>query len=42
MEGELQDQVQLDQELEEWLSPRVSQSVHGLFFEELNQECTQI
>ena len=31
MEGELQDQVQLGQDLEEWFSPRGSQSVHGFF-----------
>ena len=38
MEGEYQDQGQLDQDLEEWLSPRGSQSVHGFFSEEENQE----
>ena len=38
MEGEFQDQGQLDQDLEEWLSPRGSQSVHGFFSEEDNQE----
>ena len=41
MEGEFQDQRQLDQELEEWLSPRGSQSVHGFFSEEENQESIQ-
>ena len=41
MEGELQDQGQLDQELEEWLSPRGSQSVHGFFSEEEKQEFIQ-
>ena len=41
MEGELQDQVQLDQELEEWLSPRGSQSVHGFFSEEKKQQSIQ-
>ena len=34
MEGEFQDQGQLDQDLEEWLSPRGSQYVHGFFSEE--------
>ena len=34
MEGEFQDQGQLDQDLEEWLSLRGSQSVHGFFSEE--------
>ena len=38
MEGEFQDQEQLDQELEEWLSPRGSQSVHVFFSEEKKQE----
>ena len=38
MEGEFQDQGQLDQELEEWLSPRGSQSVHGFFYEEEKQQ----
>ena len=38
MEGEFQDQGQLDQYLEEWLSPRGSQYVHGFFFEEEKQE----
>ena len=38
MEGEFQDQGQLDQDLEEWLSPRGSQSVHGFFSEEEKQE----
>ena len=42
MEGEFQDQGQLDQELEEWLSPRGSQSVHGFFSEEENQESIRI
>ena len=37
MEGELQDQGQLDQDLEEWLSSRGSQSVHGFFSEEEKQ-----
>ena len=41
MEGEFQDQGQLDQELEEWLSPRGSQSVHGFFSEEEKQEPIQ-
>ena len=38
MEGEFQDQGQLDKDLEEWLSPRGSQSVHDLFSEEEKQE----
>ena len=38
MEGKFQDQGQLDQDLEEWLSPRGSQSVHGFFSEEEKQE----
>ena len=38
MEGEFQDQGQLDQDLEEWLSPRGSQCVHGFFSEEEKQE----
>ena len=41
MEGELQDQGQLDQELEEWLSPKGSQSVHGFFSEEEKQQSIQ-
>ena len=41
MEGEFQDQVQLDQELEEWLYPRGSQSVHGFFSEEEKQQSIQ-
>ena len=41
MEGEFQDQGQLDKELEEWLSPRESQSVHGFFSEEEKQESIQ-
>ena len=42
MEDEFQDQGQLDQELEEWLSPRGSQSVHGFFSEEEKQESIRI
>ena len=38
MEGELQDKGQLDQDLEEWLSPRGGQSIHGFFPEEEKQE----
>ena len=38
MKGEFQDQGKLDQDLEEWLSPRGSQSVHGIFSEEDKQE----
>ena len=42
MEVELQDQGQLDQDLEEWLSPRGSQCVHGFFSEDENQESIRI
>ena len=42
MEDEFQDQGQLDQDLEEWLSPRGIQSVHGFFSEEEKQESTRI
>ena len=42
MEVEFQDQGQLDQDLEEWLSPRGSQSVHGFFSEEEKQESIRI
>ena len=42
MEGEFQDQGQLDQYLEEWLSPRGSQSVHVFFSEEEKQEYIRI
>ena len=38
MEGESQDQGQLDQYLEEWLSPRGGQSAHGFFSEEEKQD----
>ena len=38
MISEFQDQEQLDQELEEWLSPRGSQSVHGFFSKEDKQQ----
>ena len=38
LEGELQDQGQIDQYLEEWLSPRGSQYVHGFFSEEEKKE----
>ena len=41
MEGEFQDQEQLDQQLEEWLSPRGSQSAHGFFSEEDKQQSIQ-
>ena len=41
MEGKFQDQGQLDQELEEWLSPRRSQCVHGFFSEEEKQQSIQ-
>ena len=42
MEGEFQDQGQLDKYLEEWFSPRGSQSVHGFFSEEEKQESTRM
>ena len=42
MEGELQDQGQIDQDLEKWLSPRESQSVHGVFSEEEKQQSISI
>ena len=42
MEGEFQNEGQLDQYLEEWLSPRGSQSVHCLFSEEEKQESKQM
>ena len=42
MKYEFQYQGQLDQELEEWLSPRGSQSVHGFLSEEEKQESIQI
>ena len=38
MEGEFQDQGQLDQDLEEWLYTIESQYVHGFFSEEDKQE----
>ena len=41
MEGEIQDQGQLDQGLEEWLSPRGSQSIHGFLSEDEKQESIQ-
>ena len=41
MEGEFQDQGQLDQDLEEWFSPRGGQSVHSLFSEDDKQESIQ-
>ena len=41
MEGEFPDQGQLHQELEEWLSPRGSQSVHGFFSEQEKQQSIQ-
>ena len=41
-EGEFQDQGKLDQYLEEWLSPRGSQSIHGLLSEEEKQESIRI
>ena len=42
MEGEFQDQGQLNQDLEEWFSPRGILYVHGFFSEEEKQESIQI
>ena len=42
MEGEFQYQGQLGQDLEEWLSPRGIQSVHGFFSEEEKEESIQM
>ena len=42
MEGEFQDQGQLDQYLEEWFSPRGIQYVHGFFSEDDKQESIRI
>ena len=42
MDGEFQDQGQIDQDLEEWFSPRGSQSVHGFFSEKDKQESIRI
>ena len=42
MEGEFQDQGQLDQDLEECLSPRGSRYVHGFFSEEDKQQSIRI
>ena len=42
MEGGFQYQGQLDQDLEEWLSPIGSQFVHGFFSEEEKQEPTRM
>ena len=42
MEGEFQDQGQLDQDLEEWLYPRGGRSVHGFFYEEEKEESIRI
>ena len=41
MEGKFQDHGQLDQDLEEWLSPRRSQPDRGFFSEEDEQEPIQ-
>ena len=38
VKGKFQYQGRLDQDLEEWLYPRGSQSVNGFFFEEQKQE----
>ena len=42
MEGEFQYKGQIDQYLEEWLSPRGSQYIHGFLSEEEKQESIQI
>ena len=42
MEGEFKDQGQLDQDLEEWLSPKGSQYVHGFFSEKEKQGSKQV
>ena len=42
MEGEFQYQGKLDQDLEESLSPRGSQYVHGFFSEEEKQDSIRI
>ena len=42
MEGEFQYRGHLYQYLEEWMSPRGSQTIHGLFYEEAKQESAQM
>ena len=42
MEGEFQYQGKLDKELEEWLSPRGSQTGRSLFSDEEKEESIQI
>ena len=42
MEGELHGQGQLDQDLEEWLSPRGIQYVQSFFSEEEKQDTIRI
>ena len=42
MEGKFQDQVQLDQDLEEWLSPRGIQTDHGFLSDQDNQDYIRI
>ena len=42
MEGKFQDQGQIDQDLEVWLSHRGSQSVRGFFSKEEKQEYIRI
>ena len=42
MEGEFQDQGQIDQDLGEWLYPIGIQSVHGFLSEEENQDYIRI
>ena len=41
-EGKLQDQGQIDQDLEEWFSPRGIQTNQGFFYKEDKKEYTQI
>ena len=42
MEGKFQDQGQIDQDLEEWLSPRGSQHDRSFFSEEDKKESIDI
>ena len=42
MEGEFQDQGNLDKDLEQWLSPRGSKYVHNFFYVEEKQQSIRI
>ena len=42
MKGKFQDQGQIDQDLEKWLSPRGSQTDRGFFSEKKKQESIRI